>query len=71
MHRHDKFKNLLVKLYKEGYYQWTTPNILKIIKNEFKVSDRTASVYLKEMVSWKLLEQDGFTFTNVYYKKVV
>ncbi|MCK9319598.1 hypothetical protein [Methanoculleus sp.] len=71
MHREDKFKKFLYKLAQQGRNKFTTTEIIVALQDELKVTSQTASRYLQEMVSWKLLEQDGFTFTNVYYKKVV
>ena len=71
MHRIDKFKALLWRLEKQGKNTFTTPQIIGIMQDEFKVTSQTASRYLEEMVLWKLMDQDGFTFTNIFCKEEI
>ncbi|NCD07520.1 MAG: hypothetical protein EOL97_15535 [Spirochaetia bacterium] len=70
MHRSEKLKKLLYAYAKVGKYEFTINQLRQDIITIFKVTPETASRYIKEMETWKLIETvpGSFNFRNIYCK---
>lgn len=69
MHRKYLFQKLITELSKKGINEYNIEYLIKTIKHNLIVTDKTASKYVKEMVSWGIIKYNGNKFENNYYKK--
>ena len=70
MHRTDKFRRLLYMYADKGVYEFSVDSLNRNICMFCRVTDSTASRYIKEMEQLRLIElvPGKFKFRNIYCK---